>query len=84
MDTKQLRKLLNKAWDDACWWRNMFVFSPGKSAREARRYRDVSKIIEEAESPMTICLHPRHYTEETISDPGTNGKRKGRGKRVGG
>lgn len=47
---KELRKLLNQAWDDACWWRNLFILSPSKSIRMSRRYRDVSKIIEAAKA----------------------------------
>lgn len=51
METKQLRKLLNAAWDE-CYYRS-YTFGhkryPMSEYWVRRRYRDVSKIIEEME-----------------------------------
>lgn len=48
LTTKELRKILNKAWDDG----RCYAYGPNEwrylpQAGRSRRYRDVSKIIKE-------------------------------------
>lgn len=61
LDTyKELRKLLNKAWDARCG-SFRFIWYSNPNAKRSARYRDVSKIIEEAKAtfmydkPEGIC-----------------------------
>lgn len=48
MDNKELRKMLNKAWDDGRWYG--YIAGGHAKGNKNRRYREVSKIIKEAEA----------------------------------
>jgi hypothetical protein len=45
---KKMRKLLNAAWDDGVRWRDDWTHAYLKNDK-SKRYRDVSRILEEAE-----------------------------------